>query len=1066
MKEKLPFKFYLGTLIMFFCSGLSSLIYQVIWIRQLSLAVGSTSASMSLVLSIFFLGLAGGSFLVGKFHHKIKNPLLAYGKLEGFIGLYSAVLVYILFHFQTLLVWAYPQGEILLISQLIKFTLVFLSLILPTLAMGATLPLLIKSFENATSDLSVQKSSVSLMYGINTLGAVAGSLISGFVLIPAIGIEYSNHISVFLNFCLFASSLWLSQTLSDPSHITTSSNSVWLANLKDDHHTFPTQSKFNTFKSKLYLFISAACGFATISAEVVWNKYLGIFMGTNIYGLSLILSVFLLGIGIGSLTLPKLRQWNIAERSKVFLFILLFTLVLTLWISTLLLGSLPFITTVITHYIYSGLTLLQIKFLVTTLILFAPTFISGMILPYVIGLLHDEINDLPFATGSIYSINTVGSILGSYCSGVFLIPLIGSAWTLKLALNLLLIVLFLTFFTVLSDKGPILKKRTIPPLLLLILLATGINSTESLHFRDILRSAYHQSYTSISNFSDILKIFSDQQEEFIKLIEGETAVISLSHDQADGPEYRRYFRLKTNGLNESVYDSQNKDALPKYEALLGLLPYLLVEKPENAFLVGYGGGFSTHFFGSTDLKNVLVAELEKGIIDAANFVWKGNNPVLKHENINLKIEDARFLLAVGTGAPYDIIGSQPSHSWLSGVANLFTLEFFELVKSRLKPKGVFSQWLNLYNIDEEVLKSILKTFYTVFPNGAIFTDLQDDEVILIGSMEPLNFSVEKANLLLTSPRLQPLLQKLSFRNGYDLLTQMTLTRSDVLKITEFSPLNTDRNAFAETRQSRLFYNPQDKVVQQFLDDHFAVSYSELFSDTPIQQDHWTEILKALNEKQNYTKYNKVLDKKKEVFTDPWELAKAYYQMERYDSAKQVLLKEPAIPQSTGHFNFTLQLLNSSEDYTSAIQFFTAHKNQSDLYSLCLALESQLQINHLLEAKIIVNRLEKNFQRSLSYCGDYLYYYLGQYYTKAGGHQKAISYLDYFYRRNPQQLSAIKYLIGSLIASDLNASSFAFMKEAETLRQQEIYRLESLSSYYKQIQAFDDAQILDQKRQKL
>jgi predicted membrane-bound spermidine synthase len=1043
---------------MFFCSGLSSLIYQVIWIRQLALAVGSTSASMSLVLSIFFLGLALGSYWVGKSHSRIINPIRVYGLLEGFIGIYSAILVYVLFHFQTLLISVYPGGEIQLFSQILKFIFVFILLIFPTLAMGATLPLLIKAFELLCKDIQLQKNSVGFMYGINTLGAVGGSFISGFLLIPWIGIEYSNHFAVLINFLLFFSALLLGRKLNGSFKSKASDTS------KPQTHKLSSTKPITSYRSaQVYLFIAATCGFATISAEVVWSKYLGIFMGTNIYGLSLILSIFLLGIGLGSLFLPYFQNKKIFQDEKLFLLSLLFLLIASLWIATLLLGSLPLVSTLISYYIQAKLSLLQIKFIATGLILFLPTFISGMILPFLIQMLNDEINDLPLATGAIYSINTIGSIAGSYLSGVILIPIIGSAWTLKIALNLLLASFFIAFAFAIKNRA-IVRKIQFAICGFGFLLFAGVNGTENLHYRDIIRSAYHQSYNSISKLSDILKIFSDQQEEFIKVIEGETAVISLSHDQADGVDYKKYFRLKTNGLNESVYDSLNKDALPKYEALLGLLPYLLVENPENAFLVGYGGGYSAHFFGTTDLKKVVVAELEKGIIKAADHVWQGDNPILKHKNIELKIEDARFLLAVGNGAPYDIIASQPSHSWLSGVANLFTLEYFELVKSRLKPKGIFSQWLNLYNINEEVLKSILKTFYTVFPNGAIFTGLQDDEIILIGSIEKLKFPIEKVNALIQSPQLNPLLQNLYLTNAYDILTHMTLTRADIMRITQEAPLNTDRNAFAETRQSKLFYNPQDKQVQQFLDSQFTGAYEEIFAEDQNSEIFWTHVLDSLNRWQNYTKYNKVIDRKKEFIKNQFQLAQAYYQMERYASARKLLFDQQGQIKisNTQELNFALLILAGSEDYLSAIKTFLQNSHWANQYSYCQTLENSLMIKNLNLAKKTTQKIENNWALSQSQCGDYLYYYLGHYYFKAGQNQKAINYFDHFIKQNPSYTPATKYFIGSLIASDMNPSAFAFMESAQASRTQELARLQSLRDYYYQIKADEDAKILDQK----
>lgn len=1064
LKNNLSKKFLIGTQLMFFCSGFTSLVYQVIWVRQLSLAVGSTSASLSIVLSIFFLGLAGGSYLVGRFHQKIKNPLTTYAQLEGVIGLYGFVLVYILFHFQSLLVKFYPDGDISFLSQSFKFFLVFLLLILPTLAMGATLPLLVKAFEQKGAD---KRQSVSLMYGINTLGAVAGSMASGFFLIPRFGVELSNHFAVILNLVLLGSA-WLlgrqpfgGDTVAPIPHQRASEVGLPATITASTASTASIAPKQNSFylpsRRFLLLGIAASCGFATISAEVVWNKYLGIFMGTNIYGLSLLLSILLLGIGLGSILLPKARRAFNSLSNEQFLLALSFMLLLGLWLSTRLLGNLPFLTAIASYYLGTSLSLLQIKSFATAAILFFPTFISGMILPLTIELISEDSRDLPQATSWVYSLNTVGAIAGSYLSGLVLVPLIGSAWTIKLALNLLILCLFALIFQTIT-----LRRQRIWIWSLLVTATLGINSMETLQFKDIIRSAYFQTFTDGSQGAspDVLKFFSDKQEEFIKIIEGETAVISLSHDKADGPEYRKYFRLKTNGLNESVYDSSNRDALPKYEALLGLLPYTLMEKPEKAFMVGYGGGFSTHFLGSTDLKKVMVAELEKGIIEAADFVWQGQNPILQHPNVQLKIEDARFLLAVGHGAPYDIIASQPSHSWLSGVANLFTLEFFELVKSRLSAKGIFSQWLNLYNMDEAVLKSILKTFYTVFPHGAVFTDPNDDEVILIGSLTPLHLDLDRATEILGRPALQPLFANLAIKNGYDLLTHLTITRERALEIATDSVLNTDRNAYAETRQSHLFYHPQNRTVQDFLNEQFQADYDQVVpASAPLV---YSELLKSLNLNQNFSKYNKVLDDKKTELHNWQDLALAYYQVERYASALKIIEQNKFNLHTTDDLNLTLQILLASAQHRRLTDVYEAFNSKTNFYSSCLALESYLNQRTIKGAKKAALLLEKNSDRALRECGDYYYYYLGHYYHATGEQEKAMAYLDHFYKSNPQHLEGIKFLIGSLIASDLNSSSEEFMKEYLKIRQQEKERLITLSNFYRSHNALEDATLLNKK----
>ncbi len=1036
---------------LFFLSGLTSLIYQIIWIRQLSLAVGSTSASMSLVLSIFFFGLAAGSYLAGRYHDKISNPLWVYGKLEGLIGLYSAGLVYVLFHLQDLMVLIYPGGSLSVFSHLIKFVLVFFLLILPTLAMGATLPLLVKAFQ--TRARREDQASVSLLYGVNTFGAVAGAFLSGFFLIPTLGVELTNHVAVLGNLVLLGIAYFLRKQFVSQV-VTPAEASPAPVSLSTEKASFWQNRKLP------YLLMSGVAGFATLAAEVVWSKYLGIFMGTNIYGLSLILSLFLFGIALGSLLLDR-YSYKISDK-RSFFFLLCILLLGFIWLSTTLLGSLPLATTLLGYYTAGKVSLLTLKFVAAAFILIGPTIVSGMLLPLGIELLADETGDLPRATGQIYSINTVGSILGSYASGVLLIPLLGSAWTLKIGLIILLAVIIFT--------GLRLRKlsfSTLPKWSALAILGIVIVAQEGLHFKNIIRSAYHQSIAKDSTLAELLDNFSESKEQFIQIIEGQTAVISLSHDQADGEHYKRYFRLKTNGLNESIYDSQNRDSLPKYEALLGLLPYVFNQQPESAFLVGYGGGYSVDFLSSTPLKKVFVTELEKGILQAADYVHKGNNPILKRPNVDLRIEDARFMLAVGADAPFDIIASQPSHSWLSGVANLFTEEFFALVKSRLKPTGVFSQWLNLYNIDVEVLKSILKTFYTVFPHGAVFTNLQDDELILIGSLEPLKFDMERANQLIQDPKMYRRLQNIPLRNAYDLLTHMTVTRDDVLAFAANAPINTDRNAYAETRQSKLFYGDRYQNVQSFLDGEFTARYDVLVPEKARSSDFWFQALNSLNESQNFYKYNRVLEMKRSDLlaeaNDRAELARAFYQMERYASARDQIretLQGGEVDSET--LNLALNIFIGANDYQEAIQTFRRFPGKADRMSECLMLETYASANQMAEAKALATKIEESYPTSMKLCGENVKFYLGHYYFKAAQHAKAIGYLDAYYRQMPSYLPALKFLVGSLIANGADNSAYAFIGPLEDSRKKERDRLVTLRDYYQQLGATADAQILTEK----
>ena len=258
-------------------------------------------------------------------------------------------------------------------------------------------------------------------------------------------------------------------------------------------------------------------------------------------------------------------------------------------------------------------------------------------------ILVDDHQDTPEIVGTAYTINTIGSILGSCLSGLVLIPIFGSSLTLKIGLVTLIIAV--VFITARKFRNPV-------PLSISLLALLVIFMAQGIDFKNIIKSAYYQRSEKENSLTDVMKYFSDDKgEEFKLIIEGKTGIISLSQVPYEGDDYQSYLRLKTNGLNESFYNLERIEELPKYEGLLAFLPYALAEDPKSAFIVGYGGGYSVDFLTSTNLDLVHVAELEEGIMEAADYVHKGKNPITKRQNLKLEIEDARFVLATGKNRP-------------------------------------------------------------------------------------------------------------------------------------------------------------------------------------------------------------------------------------------------------------------------------------------------------------------------------------------------------------------------------------------------------------------------------
>lgn len=1019
--------------LLFFLSGLTSLVYETLWVRVLSLGVGSTSTSLSIVLSIFFAGLSAGSWLAGKYISRVRRPVLFYGILEGAIGLYSLVLLPILFEFQYILSYLPLSGSFSWLGTILKFAIVLLLLAPPTTLMGASLPILIRIFVNSSEGLGKR---ISLLYGVNTLGAVAGAYLSGFVLIPNLGIVYANAFSALLNLLVLAAAYLIQKKL--PALQATAHGEAGNA-----------VSPYSKFQ-KMLPWVAAATGFSALAAEVVWNKYLGIFLGSNVFGLSLILSLFLLGIALGSLALSTFVE-RIKNKERLFQ-ILLLVCAVSILSTTLLLNVAPVFANVISYYL-PRIDLFLLKAFLAALILFPPGALLGALLPLAIRLRITKAEDSPSAAGKLYAINTIGSILGSCSAGLILIPLFGSGGAILVSL----IVLFGVSLAVSLARGQRTLAAAHAVALALLPVASGVK------FENIIKSAYLQQASPNLSFTEAMRYFSRDYEEFQLIVEGKTGIISLSHDPQDGPNYRDYLRLKTNGLNESIYDKNNLEALPKYEALLGFLPLALVRNPESAFVVGYGGGYTVDFLTSTDVKRVFVAELEEGILQAANYVHQGKNPLLQRKNLELQIEDARFLLASRNHGPFDIIVSQPSHSWLAGVANLFTEEFFLTVKDNLSEKGVFSQWLNLYNMNPEVLKSILRTFFTVFPEGYVFTSASDQELILLGSRSPLRFDLHKLEAMGANEKYRRQLVHVPIASGSDVLAQFALSREEVMKLTERARRNTDRNAFAEVTQSRLFYSERNPFPSRFLLEAFSGDFSKVVKDADKLGDgFYRGLLKSMDrEPQRSFKVLPILDRIRASGggTGDFDLAYQAQQMERYATAEEILngLAKKGMTQPVFHLLISNLLSRGKPQEASAV--WARHPQFQKDSAVCFGPEVAYFGADSRAADGLVRRIESEYDRFNQLCGPYLNKALGTYHMRKGNPKRAIEYLEAYYASAPADVDGYRALLASYILVGDQANGGNFFSSLSYVTEQEKTRLNELAGYYERKGFTQDAEAL-------
>lgn len=989
---------------------------------------------MSLVLAIFFAGLSLGSWFAGKYARHPSLSLKWYAYLEAGIGVYGLVVIYPLVHFHSILAHFPFSGSMGWLGHVAKFVLCGALLTPPTLAMGATLPLLVGLLQRNKSQM------VSLLYAINTFGAAAGTFVGAFWLIPKFGITTSNHITGIANIIIAGVCLALSRY------------SLVAPPLRLINQGVGRIAKADRLELSL-LWIAAVCGFTSLTSEVVWNKYLGIFLGNNIFGLGLVLTLYLLGIAIGAVIINRVLDQ--VKNPTGLMIGLLSVAALGTALTAYFFNWVPVASILLAYGTGLHSSMLWIKCIVVGVLLLPVTITFGALFPLIVHIFKKDQNDDARAVSWIYSINTVGAILGSYLAGIWLIPHIGSTWTLRIAAFCLAATIVLPLLQFGSQR------RWAPALAgvfaLLLLFAPPVD------FTNILKSAYIQKFET-ANFPTLMKYFEKEYEQYKWVGEGETSIISLSHDPKDGPSYKEYLRLKTNGLNESVYHQNNLNELPRYEAMLALVPYLFADQPKNAFVVGYGGGYTVDLMTSLPIAKVHVVELEKAILQAADVVHKGNNPLLKRKNLDLSIEDARFVLATKMHAPLDIIVSQPSHSWLAGAANLFTEDFFQIVSSNLSDKGVFGQWLNLYNMDVATLKSILGTFFRVFPHGAVFSGEGDQEMILVGSKAPLNFNLPIAQSIARQPVLLKKLQEVPYKSPADLIAHFALSREQVLALTDKAPLNSDDNAFAETRQSRLFYSgvPHEDLPQGFLTSNYDGDFGRIL---PSNEDWSYPVLAAQVAGNQHQKFFRLLGKYEERRKNqPTDYAKLGYlclKAQRYESALAYLRQAFPKEKNTANLNLLLSALTETGRTKEAITTAQANSRLLDKVGECY------QLNAMVIAKAdgtdkLAGKLVSDVEGYTHACGDFYNKVVGDYYFSNQNYEVALPFYEAYYRVFNQNVEVLKKMAASYIAQNDWSNAKSFSNYLPGVAEGEKKQLESLVKFYEKQNLHADAQALQAK----
>jgi spermidine synthase len=726
---------------------------EIVFRRQLLLSLGVTHYSVGTVLAVFMAGLAIGSYLFGRMADNSAYPIRIYGLLEIGVGLAGLVLIVVL----PLLDPVYIKLHQALTNEgspgiLLKSLMAGTVLLVPTVFMGGTLPVLAKAFVSGTK---ASGAPLGLLYGVNTLGGVAGVLGSTFWLLGTAGanltlalVSLANLMIGVLCFTILGRKIRIPSEDQAPDAVKTGA-------------AFPSTNISSSDAAVFLVFF--ASGFAALSLEVNWTRVLAYVVGSHGYTFGIILAAFLAGIALGSVLLSRFAD-RITNPLK--------------WLGvTQLMIGMTALGISIHMFNLRGLTgwlalqagdswnwFITMEMLILFLLLLIPTLCMGAVFPLVMTAIIRNYNYLGTKVGISYAVNTMGSILGAVLAGFVLIPAIGIAWSLKITVLTSILAGCLLLFLIPQRS---IKKAAV--------LALGLGLGAFVLYTQLGFPLQHISI-------DERLIFYD---------ESSSSTVAVRED-ADGSRM-----LSINGLDEVPVDPASLLTF----RVLAHLPLLVHPDPQRVMVLSLGGAITTGSVARHAVEQIDAVELCPPVAQAAALFERWNYGVMTDHRLRLIIQDGRNHL-LATPKKYDIITADATHPWSADSWILYTREMYQLVGSRLNESGFFCQWIPLHWMSTDDFKCILRTMRSAFPHLSLW--YTGSYVVAIGHSQPLRPDPSVIERRMHSAEIQKDLAAVGINSAASLLGLHLISDAAIDRFAGEGPLNTDDFAFLEHAAARSF----------------------------------------------------------------------------------------------------------------------------------------------------------------------------------------------------------------------------------------------------------------------
>ena len=768
-------------LLLFFISGATSLVYEVIWMRRITLVFGASQLAVATVLAAFMAGLALGAHFGGRVADRGRRLLLLYAVLELGIAGYALAFPWLTEGLVEVYRFLVDAEDVEFWTSRVLHLLLMGGLILPpTAAMGATLPLLVR---RGSAHLSQVGRWTGVLYGVNTLGAVVGTMSAGFLLLPTFGVRDAEYIAAGANVIVAAIALLALRTRAggevavvlDDSNLRAEEESLFELDPDPD-----LDSDGRAAWASLVPWVLFGTGFCAMLYEVAWSRLLGLILGSSVYAFTLMLTAFLLGTALGA----PAGSMLLGRRGSRPLRLLAGTLTLaavTAWLSHLGFGQLP--------YLYVDLYALvggrddlvfPMQSLIALAVMTPTTFFLGVSFPVAMEIRSQSTARVGRDVARLYLFNTMGAVFGALGAGFVLLPLLGIQRTLAVAICIGLGLAALVW-----------GKRRLEPhrrrLGFVVLgVCFGVAALVRPTWNPLVMSAGMYKYVSdLSDYShEAVRNYALSDFELLYYSEGTGSVVTVARSLSNGNIW-----LANNGKVDASSQSDLSTQL-----LLAHLPFLHRRGARNALVVGLGSGITAGSVAlESGLEHIDILEIEPAVVTASHYFDEVNLQPLEDPRVRVLRNDARNHLVLYEGL-YDVIINEPSNPWISGVSNLFTLEFLRLGQSRLSPDGVFCQWVQTYGMGKDDLRSLLRTFAEVFPHVLLYQAPGDADMLLIGARNPL--TVDKGSFWEDPGRAEDLL-RIKAKHPDDLIAYARLDRPAILRLAEGVGLNTDDNVRIE-----------------------------------------------------------------------------------------------------------------------------------------------------------------------------------------------------------------------------------------------------------------------------